>query len=160
MRGDGDVGVDAQGAGEDRGGDFGGGLEESGAAGLVGVNADLVQPLCQLGGADRASELAAGEEPWRRAKAPIVAWPLRFVATARASVATGSGNWTGGRSAQQLVETLVDETASALTGVRIVGIAAGWAGVPDLRGGAVCAKGLVERAGDDRRDASAGRARC
>lgn len=65
LPGDGDVGVDAQGAGEDRGGDLGGELEERGAAGLVGSDPELVQPLGQLCGADRASGLAAGEEPWR-----------------------------------------------------------------------------------------------
>lgn len=63
MPGDGDVGVDAQGAGEDRGGDLGGELEERGAAGLIGPDAELVQALCQLCGADRPSGLAAGEEP-------------------------------------------------------------------------------------------------
>src|SRR5215470_1160269 len=36
LPGDRDVGVDAQGAGEDRGGDFGGELEQCGAAGLAG----------------------------------------------------------------------------------------------------------------------------
>jgi hypothetical protein len=65
-----------------------------------------------------------------------------------------------GRGTEQFVEAPVDETASALAGVWMVGIAAGGAGVPDLRGGAARAKGLVESAGDDRRDASAGRARC
>ncbi|KWT63817.1 hypothetical protein ADL21_00145 [Streptomyces albus subsp. albus] len=65
-----------------------------------------------------------------------------------------------GRRAQELVEAPVDETASALARVRVVGIAAGGAGMPDLRDGAVRAKGLVESAGDDRRDAAAGRARC
>ncbi|MFE9171666.1 hypothetical protein ACFYNZ_19465 [Streptomyces kebangsaanensis] len=64
-----------------------------------------------------------------------------------------------GRGTQQLVEPPVDETASAPAGVRVVGIGAGRTGVPDLRSGAVSAKGLVEGAGDDRRDASADRAR-
>jgi hypothetical protein len=63
---DGDVGVDAQGAGEDRGGDLGGELEERGAAGLVGADPELVQPLRQLCGADRSSGLTFGEELWRR----------------------------------------------------------------------------------------------
>ncbi|MFG2585722.1 hypothetical protein [Streptomyces malaysiensis] len=58
--------MDAQGAGEDRGGDLGGELEERGAASLVGTNPELVQPLCQLCSADRASRLASGEEPGRQ----------------------------------------------------------------------------------------------
>ncbi|MEV8456847.1 hypothetical protein AB0467_22570 [Streptomyces sp. NPDC052095] len=66
LPGDGNVGVDAECAGEDRGGDFGGELEEGGAAGLVGPDTELLQALGQLCGADRASGLAAGEEPWRR----------------------------------------------------------------------------------------------
>ena len=41
MPGDGDVGVDAEGAGEDSGGDLGGDLEESGDAGLVGSDVEL-----------------------------------------------------------------------------------------------------------------------
>lgn len=61
-----------------------------------------------------------------------------------------------GRRAQELVEAPIDETASALTGVRVIGLAAGGAGVPDLRHGAAQAKGLVQSAGDDRRDAAAG----
>jgi hypothetical protein len=51
-----------------------------------------------------------------------------------------------GRRAQEFVEVPVDEAASAVAGVRVVGIVAGRAGVPDLRGGAVRAKGLVESA--------------
>ncbi|GAA3441099.1 hypothetical protein Pve01_74290 [Planomonospora venezuelensis] len=70
---DSDVGVDAQGAGEDRGGDLGGELEECGAAGLVGPDPELVQPLCQLCGADRPAGLASGKQPWRGARAPMVA---------------------------------------------------------------------------------------
>jgi hypothetical protein len=57
-----------------------------------------------------------------------------------------------GRRAQEFAQAPVDEAASALAGVRVVRIVAGGAGVPDLRGGAVLAKGLVESAGDDGRD--------
>ncbi|MFJ1560936.1 hypothetical protein [Streptomyces mirabilis] len=66
LPGDGDIGVDAQGSGEDRGGDLGGELEERRAAGLVGTDPEPVQPLRQLCGADRPSGLSAGEEPSRR----------------------------------------------------------------------------------------------
>ncbi|MCZ9346833.1 hypothetical protein NGM37_54950, partial [Streptomyces sp. TRM76130] len=66
--GGGDVGVDAEGAGGDRGGDLGGEPEERGAAGLVGSDPELVQALGQLCGADRASGLVAGEESWRRSQ--------------------------------------------------------------------------------------------
>jgi hypothetical protein len=66
LPGDGDVGVDAQGAGEDSGGDLGRELEECGAAGLVGTNPKSVQPLSELSCADRSSRLAAGEEPGGR----------------------------------------------------------------------------------------------
>jgi hypothetical protein len=59
---------------------------------------------------------------------------------------------------QQLVEALVDQAAGALARVRMVGIGAGGAGVPDLGGGAADAEGFGEGAGDDRRDAAAGRA--
>ncbi|MFI0501993.1 hypothetical protein ACH3WN_03900 [Streptomyces albogriseolus] len=58
--------MDAQGAGGYRGGDFGGELEERGAAGLVGPDPEPVEALCQLCGADGPSGPAAGEEPWRR----------------------------------------------------------------------------------------------
>jgi hypothetical protein len=63
-----------------------------------------------------------------------------------------------GRGTQQFVEASVDEAASALAGVRVVGIGAGGTGVPDLGCGAVRAKRLGEGAGDDRRESSAGRA--
>src|SRR5690606_9724311 len=66
LPGDGDVGVDAEGAGEYRGGDLGGELEECGAAGLVGPDSELVEALRQLCGADRPSGLSTGEEPSRR----------------------------------------------------------------------------------------------
>ncbi|MFF1796526.1 hypothetical protein ACFVXQ_20280 [Kitasatospora sp. NPDC058263] len=61
-----------------------------------------------------------------------------------------------GRRAEQFVEAPVDETARALARVRVIGIVAGGTGMPDLRGGAVHAKGLAERAGDNRRDVPAG----
>jgi hypothetical protein len=56
-----DVGVDAEGSGEDRGGNFGGQLEERGAAGLAGTDAEVVEPLGQAGAADGPSGLASGE---------------------------------------------------------------------------------------------------
>src|SRR4051794_26663489 len=65
VRGDRDVGVNAQGAGEDRGGDFGGELEQCGAAGLVGLDPEVGEPLGQSCGADRSSGLAPGEQPGR-----------------------------------------------------------------------------------------------
>ncbi|MFE3166699.1 hypothetical protein [Streptomyces sp. NPDC059224] len=65
-----------------------------------------------------------------------------------------------GRGPQQLAQAPVDETAGALAGVWVVGIAAGGTGVPDLRGCAVSAKRLVEGPGDDRCNTSADRAWC
>ncbi|WP_247197858.1 hypothetical protein [Streptomyces sp. GESEQ-35] len=65
LPGDGDVGVDARGAGEGRGGDLGGELEECGAAGLGGPDVEVVQPLRQPCGADGTSRPAGREEPWR-----------------------------------------------------------------------------------------------
>jgi hypothetical protein len=63
-----------------------------------------------------------------------------------------------GRRAEQFVEASVDEATRSLAGVRVVGIVTGGAGVLDLRDGAVYAKGLVERAGDDRLESPAFRA--
>src|SRR5438067_4512982 len=63
LPGDGDVDVDAQSAGEDRGRDLSRELEERGAAGLVRTNPQSIQPLSQLSCADRSSRLAAGEQP-------------------------------------------------------------------------------------------------
>ncbi len=45
LPGDSNVGVDAQGAGEDGGGDLGGELEERGAACLAGTDAEVAEPL-------------------------------------------------------------------------------------------------------------------
>lgn len=76
---DGDVGVDSEGAGEDGGGDLGGELEERGAAGLAGTDAEVGEPLGQARGADRPSGLASGEEPgrWLRGSDGGVAFAVR-----------------------------------------------------------------------------------
>jgi hypothetical protein len=63
LPGDGDIGADAEGAGEDRGSDLRGEMEERRAAGLSGADPELAEPLGQLRGADRPSGLASREEP-------------------------------------------------------------------------------------------------
>jgi len=52
-----------------------------------GVASDATFRIWREDGAVRDSSSAA----------PMVAWPLRLAATARAIEATGSGSWTGGR---------------------------------------------------------------
>lgn len=89
-------GVDAESAGENRGGDLGGELEESGAAGLVGADAEVVQSLRQLGGADRPSGLAAGEEPWRRRQDPDGRVPLAVRGDSAGQLGDGLGQLNGG----------------------------------------------------------------
>ena len=63
MPGDGDVDVDAEHAGEDRGGEFGGELEQGGGAGWAGLDADLVEPFAEAVGADRLAGPPAGQQP-------------------------------------------------------------------------------------------------
>lgn len=92
MPGDGDVGVDADGAGEDRGRDLGGELEECGAAGLVGPDPELVQALGRCVVLIGGQGWAQGKSHGDGARAPMVAYPLRFAATVRASCARGSGS--------------------------------------------------------------------
>ena len=66
---DGDLDVDAEHAGEDRGGDLGGEGEQGGGAGLAGVQADVLQPGSEAVAADGLSGAAAGEQPRRGAGA-------------------------------------------------------------------------------------------
>src|SRR6266571_4152062 len=79
LPGDSDVGVDAQGAGKYGGRDLAGELEQRGAAGLAGTDAEVGQPLGEPGGADRPSGLASGEEPgrWLRRSDGGVAFAVR-----------------------------------------------------------------------------------
>src|SRR5260370_40789285 len=63
--GDGDGDVDAEHAGEQRGGQFGGELEQRGGACLAGLDAEVFEALPEVGRADRAAGLAAGEQPGR-----------------------------------------------------------------------------------------------
>src|SRR4051812_8101503 len=65
LPGDGDVGVNAQGSGEDRGGGLGGGVEQRGAAVLAGADPEVVEPFGQLRTADRLTGLTSGEQPGR-----------------------------------------------------------------------------------------------
>jgi hypothetical protein len=65
LPGGGDVDVDAEQAGEDRGGQVGGELEERGGAGLARAYAELPQAFGELVGADGASGLPAWEQPRR-----------------------------------------------------------------------------------------------
>jgi hypothetical protein len=67
LPGDGDGDVDAEHAGEHGGGQFGGELEQGGRASPAGVDAEAAEPFGELLGADRASGLAAGEQPRRGA---------------------------------------------------------------------------------------------
>ena len=65
LPGDGDGDVDAEQAGQDRGGQDGGELEQGGGAGPARVDAELAQAFGHAGGADGAAGLAAGEQPGR-----------------------------------------------------------------------------------------------
>src|SRR6266567_299589 len=60
LPGDGDVDVDAEHAGEQGGGEFGGELEQRGGARLAGLDAEVFEALSQVGGSDRAARLPAG----------------------------------------------------------------------------------------------------
>src|SRR6266699_3363032 len=60
---DGDVDVDAEHAGEQGGGEFGGELEQRGGARLAGLDAEVFEALSQVGGSDRAARLPAGNRP-------------------------------------------------------------------------------------------------
>ncbi|QHE74028.1 hypothetical protein GFS60_07712 (plasmid) [Rhodococcus sp. WAY2] len=64
------------------------------------------------------------------------------------------------RRAQDSVEALVDEAAAALPRMRVGGVAAGRAVMPDGEGGAVLAAWLVQGAGDDGRGPAAGTTPC
>jgi len=55
--------VDAQHAGEQGGGQFGGELEQRGGACRAGLGAEVFEALPEVGGADRAAGLASGEQP-------------------------------------------------------------------------------------------------
>src|SRR6266568_952129 len=64
LPGDGDVDVDAEHAGEDGGGEFGGELEQGGGAGWAGADADLAEAFVEPVGADRLAGASAGQQPW------------------------------------------------------------------------------------------------
>lgn len=65
MPGDGDFDVDAEHAGQEGGGKFGGELEQRGGACLAGLDAEGFEALSEVGGVDRAAGLAAGKQPGR-----------------------------------------------------------------------------------------------
>jgi hypothetical protein len=56
--------VDAEHAGEDGGGEFGGELEQGGGAGWSGADADLAEAFVEPVGADRLAGASAGQQPW------------------------------------------------------------------------------------------------
>jgi hypothetical protein len=56
--------VDAEHAGQDRSGEFGGELEQGGGAGRPGADADLAETFAELAGADRLARASAGQQPW------------------------------------------------------------------------------------------------
>lgn len=60
---DGDLDVDAEHAGEDRGGDLGGEGEQGGGSGLAGVQADVLQPHSETVVADGLAGASAGKQP-------------------------------------------------------------------------------------------------
>ena len=97
MPGDGDVGVDGEGAGEDGGGDLGGELEQRGAAVLAGTDPEVVEPPGQRAVLMGRPGWPPGNSQGEGVRAPMVAWPLRFAATVRARAAAGSGSWMGTR---------------------------------------------------------------
>jgi hypothetical protein len=74
LPGNGDVGVDAEGAGKDCCGDLGGELEQCGAASGAGTDAVFVQPLGQLAGAGGPAKLATRKEPDRKSQHAGI-WP-------------------------------------------------------------------------------------
>lgn len=70
---DGDVGVDAEGAGQDRCGDLGGELEQGGAAVGTGSDAELVQSLDEVASADGPVGYLPRNSQSDGVSAPIVA---------------------------------------------------------------------------------------
>ncbi len=60
---DGDLDVDAEHAGQDRGGDLGGEGEQGGGSGLAGVQADVLQPHSETVVADGLAGTSAGKQP-------------------------------------------------------------------------------------------------
>jgi hypothetical protein len=60
---DGDLDVDAEHAGQDGGGEFGGELEQRGRAGLAWPDPEEAEPLAESVGADGAAGLSSGEQP-------------------------------------------------------------------------------------------------
>lgn len=60
----GDADVDAEGAGQDRGGQVGGELEEGGGSSSAGLDAELAQSFDHPEGAEVLSGSSAGEQPW------------------------------------------------------------------------------------------------
>ncbi|MGH3154967.1 MAG: hypothetical protein ACRDNF_00105 [Streptosporangiaceae bacterium] len=66
LPGDGDVGADAEGAGEDGCEDFGGELEQCRATGLAGADPEGLGPEGEPLAADREGGLAAGGQPMVR----------------------------------------------------------------------------------------------
>jgi hypothetical protein len=65
LPGDGDVDVDAEHAGEQGGGEFGGELEQGGGACLAGLDAEVFDAFAEVSGADRAAGSASGKQPGR-----------------------------------------------------------------------------------------------
>src|SRR5260370_20574659 len=61
--------MDAEQAGEDRGGDLGGEGEQGSGPGLAGVQADILQAAPEAVVADGLAGASAGEQPWRGAGA-------------------------------------------------------------------------------------------
>ena len=107
LPGDGDVDVDAEHAGEDGGGEFGGELEQRGGAGLAGSDAELAEAFAEPVGADRAAGLPAGEQPCGRCRGRrVAAWPRRVATRWRTRAARGSGSTTGSRPSRSRTSSL------------------------------------------------------
>ena len=82
LPGDGDADVDAEQAGQDSSGQFGGELEQRGGSCLRRVDAEGLEPLSEVAGADGLAGRPPGNSQQEGVSAAVVACPRRPASTA------------------------------------------------------------------------------
>ncbi|MES9511021.1 hypothetical protein ABWJ92_32260 [Streptomyces sp. NPDC000609] len=92
---DGELDVDAEHSGEDRGGELDGEDELDFRSALLGTDAGLVQPQADPALAEWTAGLSAGEGPGMSSGVPISALPRRAATSSRIREASGVGRMTG-----------------------------------------------------------------
>lgn len=95
LPGDREVGVDAQCAGEERGGNLGGELESAVLRAWLGPILRLFSRRVSRAPLIGRPGCPPGKSQGEGVRAPMVGWPSRLATTVRASAATGSGRWMG-----------------------------------------------------------------